>query len=183
MAFRYLKPLSASRPASTRHIVRKGKNVLRPFPAVTIIPIDSYKHTQDVPSEWVLSRLSIFGLSHDIPNGHTDGKLEPSETSQEAQRQKMEEAEKTAWRRQQEEAQKRDKQTATGDPLPGADGGCEGRGGRCTTEDQSKHKGHGSKGVDTLTGTDASVLEYSGEYNGGYNGGSRDGGGGCDGGC
>lgn len=160
MAFRYLKALSASPLASTRHIFHKRTNILRHFSAVTIIPIDGYKHAQDVPSERVLSRLSIFGLCRDIPNDHTDCKIEPSGTSQEAQRQEKEEAEKSARRRQQEEAQKRDKNTATGDSCPVADGGC--GGGGCTTEDQSEYEGHGSTGPDTRTGTDASVPDCSG---------------------
>ena len=180
MAFRHLQPLYASPLASTRHIVRKGKNTLRPFSAVITIPIDSYEHTQDVPSERVLSRLSILNLWRNIPNDHTDCKIEPSGTSQEAQRQERE-AQKTARRRRQEEAQKWDTDTATGDPFPGVDVEC--GGGGCTTKDQSEHEGHGSKGADTGTGTDASVPDYSGGYNGGYDGGGWDGGSGCDSGC
>lgn len=53
-------------------------------------------------------------------------------------------------------------------PHPVADGGV----GRAA-DAQSQDRGHGSEGVDTWTGTDASVSGYSGEYSDGCDSGRR----------
>ena len=167
MALRCLK-LSSPRPlASIRLVGRIGNNISRPFAGVTNIPTIGYEHPPDVPSERVLSRLSIFGQRRDEPHIHTERKQGTVWRSPEAQRKEKEEVQNTAQQLEQEGPQKKDESATTSGPFPV--NGC-GDGG-CVTGNQSEHEVHGSEGADTWTGTEASVSDYSNGYNGGYDGG------------
>ena len=116
----------------------------RPFSDVTTIPIVGYKHPSDVPSEKVLSRLSVFGPWCDVPDTHTERKQGSDWRSQEAQPQVG------------KEAQKKDERNATGALCPGGSGGGGGEGGGgggCTPRYPSEQNGHGREHAHTWTGS------------------------------
>ena len=140
----------------------------RPFSDVTIIPIIGYKHPSDVPSEKVLSRLSILGQGRDVPDTHTKRKQDSDRRTQEAQQQVG------------KEAQKKDDRNATGDLWPGQTGG--GGGGGCTPRDPSEQIDHGREHADTWAGNEASAHDTSSGGTGGCDGGDGADAGGCDGG-
>ena len=167
MAFHYLRPLSLSPLALSSFIVRKGGNLARPFSNVTKIPIIGYKHPSDVPSEKVLSSLSIFGQWRDVPDTHTERKQCSDWRSQKAQQQEG------------KEAQEKDNRNATGNLCSGDSGG---GGGVGCTRDPSEQNDHGREHADTWTGNEASVHEASGGSTGGCNGGGVVDVGDCDGG-
>ena len=140
----------------------------RPFSDVRTIPVAGYKHPSDVPSEEVLSRLSIFGRRRDVPNIHNEQKQGSDWRSQEAQQQEG------------KKAQEKDNRNAAGDLFPGDNGG--GGGGGCTSRDPSELNSHGREHPDTSTGTEAAAHEASSGSTGGCDGGGGVDGGGCDGG-
>ena len=167
MAFHYLRPLSLSPLALSRFNVRKGGNLARPFSDVTKIPIVGYKHPSDVPSEKVLSSLSIFGRWREVPDICTERKQCSDWRSQKAQQQEG------------KEAQRKDNRNATGDPCPGDSGG---GGGEGCTRDPSEQNDQGREHADTWTGNEASAHEASSGSTEGCDGGGGADGGGCDGG-
>ena len=153
MALHCLKSLSAWPLGSTKLIGRKGKNMARPFSRVMNIPIAGYEHRSEVPSERVLSRLSIFSLGHDMPDTPTEWKQELGRVSQEAQWHEKEETQKTARQKEEQETQRMDDSGIPSGPFLVVDG--EGRG--WTNGGQSEHKDHGSEAADPWIGTDASA--------------------------
>ena len=96
MALRCLKPSNPRPLASIRLVGRIGNSISRPFAGVTNIPSIGYEHPPDVPSERVLSRLSIFGQRRDEPHTHTERKQGTGWRSSEAQGKEKEEVQKTA---------------------------------------------------------------------------------------
>ena len=134
----------------------------RPFSNVTSIPIVDYNDPSDVPSERVLSRLSIFGRRPDVPDTHTERKQGSDCRAQEAQK------------RMEKEAQKKDKRNATGDLCPGDSGG--GESGGCTPRDPSEQIGHVREHTATWIGSEASLHDASSGSTGAGDGGGCDGG-------
>ena len=122
MAFRYLKILRPPPLASTRLIVKEADNKARSYAGVMTIPIVSYKHLRDVPSEEVLSRLNIFELLRDVSNTHTEKEQGLGRGLKEAERQEG------------KNLQTNNKRNATGDVSSPTNG--EGRSGDWTAEGQ-----------------------------------------------
>ena len=141
---------------------------------MTTIPIVSYKHPSDVPSEEVLQRLSIFGRGHDVHDTHSKRKQNSERRSQEAQQQVG------------KEVQKKENRNVIRDLCPGDSGESGGGGGGrgCTPRDPSEQVGHAREHADTWTGNEASAHDASSVSTGacdGDGGGDVDGGS-CDGG-